>query len=99
MAIEDAVQLARCLRDGPSLQAAFATFESLRRKRVERVVATGARTSNTKVAGPVGRMVRDAMMPMIMRYVARDGGASLAWQHRHHIDWDAPVGAAPVRER
>lgn len=99
MAIEDAVQLARCLRDAPSVQAAFATFESLRRKRVERVVATGARTSNTKVAGPVGQMMRDAMMPMIMRYVARDGGASLAWQHRHHIDWDAPVGAAPVRER
>jgi FAD-dependent urate hydroxylase len=93
MAIEDAVQLARCLRDRPTPEAAFDAFESLRRKRVEKVVATGARTSNTKIAGPVGRAVRDAMMPMIMRYVNRDGGASLAWQHRHHIDWDAPVGA------
>lgn len=99
MAVEDAVQLARCLRDLPSVPSAFAAFESLRRKRVERVVATGARTSNTKVAGPVGRVLRDAMMPAVMRYVARDGGRSLAWQHHHHIDWDAPMSPAVVAGR
>jgi len=44
MAIEDAVELGRCLRDLPEPAAAFAVYEGLRRQRVERVVAQGARS-------------------------------------------------------
>lgn len=91
MVFEDAVQLARCLRDRPDVPAAFAAYERLRRERVERVVAQGKRTSGTKVAGPVGRLVRDLALPVIARRVARDDGASLAWLYDHHIDWAAPV--------
>ncbi|WP_446216690.1 FAD-dependent oxidoreductase [Micromonospora sp. IBHARD004] len=91
MAFEDAVQLARCLRDRPDVAAAFEAYERLRRRRVERVVAQGKRTSTTKVAGPVGRVVRDLALPIIARQVARDDGRSLAWLYDHHIDWDAPV--------
>lgn len=91
MAFEDAVQLARCLRDRPDVPAAFAAYERLRRERVERVVAQGKRTSGTKVAGPFGRLVRDLALPVIARRVARDDGASLAWLYDHHIDWAAPV--------
>ena len=39
MAIEDAVVLAKCLRDLPDVSRAFAAYEQLRRERVERVVA------------------------------------------------------------
>jgi 2-polyprenyl-6-methoxyphenol hydroxylase-like FAD-dependent oxidoreductase len=95
MAIEDAVELARCLRDLP-VEEAFAAYEQLRRQRVERVVAEGARTSNQKAAGPVARVIRDAVLPMILRRAAGNGRGSVAWLHRHHIDWDAEVVPAAV---
>ncbi|MFC4946148.1 FAD-dependent oxidoreductase [Pseudonocardia sp. GCM10023141] len=87
LAIEDAVQLARCLRDVPGTAAAFAAYESLRRTRVEKVVAAGRRTSNAKAAGPIGRALRDAVLPLVLRRV----GSGPGWVHEHHIDWDAPV--------
>jgi FAD-dependent urate hydroxylase len=89
MAIEDAVVLARCLRDLPDTRRAFAAYEKLRRGRVERIVAHGARTSNSKAAGPVGRVLRDLMMPAILKRVAN--GGSLAWMHDYHIDWNEKV--------
>ena len=89
MAIEDAIVLARCLRDLPDIRRAFAAYEKLRRGRVERIVAHGARTSNSKAAGPVGRVLRDLMMPAILKRVAN--GGSLAWMHDYHIDWNEKV--------
>ncbi len=89
MAIEDAVVLARCLRDLPDISRAFAVYERLRRRRVERIVAHGARTSNSKAAGPVARVIRDMMMPMILKRVAN--GGSLTWMHDYHIAWDEKV--------
>jgi FAD-dependent urate hydroxylase len=89
MAIEDAVVLARCLRDLPDTRQAFAAYERLRRARVERIVAHGARTSNSKAAGPIARVLRDLMMPLILKRVAR--GESLAWMHDYHIAWDEQV--------
>lgn len=91
MAIEDAVVLAKCLRDLPDVPAAFTTYERLRRRRVERVVAHGARTSSSKVAGPVARVLRDLLAPLVLKRVASKGVGSLAWMHAHHIDWATPV--------
>jgi len=89
MAIEDAVVLARCLRDLSDIPQAFAAYERQRRTRVERIVAHGARTSNSKAAGPVAQVLRDLMLPVVLKRVAN--GGSLAWMHDHHIDWDAKV--------
>jgi FAD-dependent urate hydroxylase len=89
MAIEDAVVLARCLRDSPDTERAFAAYERLRRRRVERIVAQGARTSNSKAAGPIARRIRDLMMPTILKRVAN--GKSLAWMHDYHVDWNEKV--------
>jgi 2-polyprenyl-6-methoxyphenol hydroxylase-like FAD-dependent oxidoreductase len=89
MAIEDAVVLSRCLRDLPDTGQAFAAYERLRRARVERIVAHGARTSNSKAAGPVARVLRDLMMPVILKRVA--SGESLTWMHDYHIAWDEKV--------
>jgi len=89
MAIEDAIVLARCLRDLPDTRGAFAAYENLRRRRVERIVAHGARTSNSKAVGPVGRVLRDLMMPVILKRVTN--GGSLAWMHDYHIDWNERV--------
>jgi 2-polyprenyl-6-methoxyphenol hydroxylase-like FAD-dependent oxidoreductase len=93
MAIEDAVELARCLRDHADPRAAFAAYVGLRRERVERVVAAGARSSNQKAAGPIGRILRDLVLPIILRRAAGSGTRSMAWLHRYEIDWDAPVTA------
>jgi 2-polyprenyl-6-methoxyphenol hydroxylase-like FAD-dependent oxidoreductase len=95
MAIEDAVQLARCLRDLPTVPAALDAYEQLRRTRVERVVAVGARSTSDKVAGPLARVFRDLFMPLFLRRVARNGADSLAWMHRYHIDWSARVVPTP----
>ncbi|WP_328722928.1 FAD-dependent monooxygenase [Streptomyces sp. NBC_00247] len=50
MALEDAVALAKCLRDLSGRQA-LSRYEQLRRRRVEAVVALGARASAAKIEG------------------------------------------------
>ena len=87
MALEDAVVLAQCLRDVPDV--AFPTFEGLRRERVERVVKAGAQSSNAKAAGPLGRVIRDAVLPIVFRRAEKDAASSLTWMHGHHIEWEA----------
>jgi 2-polyprenyl-6-methoxyphenol hydroxylase-like FAD-dependent oxidoreductase len=89
MATEDAVVLAQCLRDLPGVPQALAAYERLRRRRVERIVAQGARTGSAKTPGPVGRVVRDLALPLVFRFLATE--RSRAWIYDHHIDWDAPV--------
>jgi len=93
MAIEDAVVLAKCLRDLPDTQQAFAAYEQLRRERVERVVAQGARSSSGKAAGPIARVLRDLMLPVVLKRVASSGERSLAWMYSYHIDWDERVAS------
>jgi 2-polyprenyl-6-methoxyphenol hydroxylase-like FAD-dependent oxidoreductase len=81
LAIEDAVVLARCLRDTGDHREAFTRFEAERRPRVERVVAYSRRISNSKAAGPVGRVFRDLMLPIFLRKSASQ--ESLAWMYRY----------------
>src|SRR6185295_4287669 len=54
LSIESAVELARCLRD-LDVPAAFATFERLRRERVERIAARAAKINHAKAPGPVAK--------------------------------------------
>jgi len=89
LAAEDAVVLARCLRDLP-VPEAFRVFEGLRRGRAERVVAEGFRISSTKSPPPVGRLVRDLVMPVVLRRHDPQ-----AWVRDHHVDWNAPVVPVP----
>ena len=92
MAIEDAVILAKCLRDVAHVSDAFALFEQLRRPRVQRIVAQGARSSSNKAVGPVGRAVRDWMLPLVFKFVVTE--KSVAWMYQHHIDWERSVSPA-----
>jgi FAD-dependent urate hydroxylase len=91
MAAEDGVVLARCLRDLPDVPRALEVYERLRRRRVERIVAQGARTGSAKTPGPVGRVLRDLLLPLVFRFLVTD--RSLAWIYDHHLDWDAPATA------
>lgn len=93
MAIEDAIVLARCLRDAPGVDAAFSAYDNERRKRVEAVVAQGRRNGSGKTPGPFGRIVRDLMLRLVFRRLARQGGDPLAWITRHRVSL-APASAS-----
>ncbi|NYE94437.1 2-polyprenyl-6-methoxyphenol hydroxylase-like FAD-dependent oxidoreductase [Psychromicrobium silvestre] len=95
MALEDAVELAKCLRDCPDLPSAFETFQALRKARTAKIVKYGHRSSNSKAAGPVARVIRDALLPLIFGRAEKDGGKSMMWLQGHHIDFDEVV--TPVR--
>jgi 2-polyprenyl-6-methoxyphenol hydroxylase-like FAD-dependent oxidoreductase len=101
LSIEDAVVLGKSLRDMPGPMAAFASFEQERRPRVERIVRAAARINNSKAAGPVARVVRDAMLPMILKMTA--DSRAFEQTYGFHIDWDARNGsgltASPGRQR
>lgn len=86
MAVEDAVVLAKCLRDAPDVPAAFASYEGLRRERVERVVAQGKRNGDGKSLGPVMRR----LLPLFFK-LNKPSAASTAWLYDYRIDWDEPA--------
>jgi 2-polyprenyl-6-methoxyphenol hydroxylase-like FAD-dependent oxidoreductase len=94
IAMEDGVVLALCLRDQPSIPDVFAAYERLRRARVERVVAVGARGSSAKVPGTVGRLLRDLMVPLFLRLFANE--RTMRWIFDYQIDLGTPV-ASPAR--
>jgi FAD-dependent urate hydroxylase len=92
LAIEDAIVLGRCLRDTPDPAGAFATFERLRRRRVEAVVARGASANRSKPSADSHRPPSDeALAATIQRGSHPDVLRSLAWLFEYHIDWDAPA--------
>jgi 2-polyprenyl-6-methoxyphenol hydroxylase-like FAD-dependent oxidoreductase len=96
LAIEDALVLARCLRDVEDPGAAFAAFQQLRQQRVKKVYDNARRVNASKAAGPIGRVLRDLLMPVFARRMATPG--ALSWLHGHHIDFDQPIerAAAPA---
>ncbi|PYC66604.1 monooxygenase [Micromonospora arborensis] len=95
LAIESAVQLARCLRDLPDIQTAFAAYVRLRRARVEKVAARAARINHAKAPGPIARTLMPLLIPLMMRTVM-DPEKTVADEQRYVIDWDAPVTTEPA---
>ena len=91
MALEDAVELARCLRDlpGRSRRRSRRTTGSAARPRREGSWPPGARSSSSKTPGRVGRVVRDAMLRLVFRYVVTD--ESVAWMSDHRVRLAEPV--------
>jgi 2-polyprenyl-6-methoxyphenol hydroxylase-like FAD-dependent oxidoreductase len=91
MGFEDAIVLARCLRDVPGVEAAFAAYQRIRKERVDHVVHETRRTGNAKTPpGLLGRLVRDLVLPVFLR----NGVDTFKDIHRHHIPWDGAVTPA-----
>lgn len=90
LAIESAIQLARCLRDIPDPAAAFAAYERLRRPRVEGIAARAAKINHSKTPGPVARRLMQAIMPLMARTVMNPE-KTLGAEQRYRIDWNQPV--------
>jgi hypothetical protein len=66
---------------------------------VERVVAAGARSSSGKAAGPIARVLRDLMLPLILKRVASGSEKSFAWLYDYHISWDEKLADTAGRGR
>jgi 2-polyprenyl-6-methoxyphenol hydroxylase-like FAD-dependent oxidoreductase len=90
LAIESAIDLARCLRDLPHDQA-FAAYETLRRPRVERVIKETTRKNTSKTAGPAGRVLFALAMRIFTKLAKPE---KMAWMFDYRIDWNAPVTPA-----
>lgn len=85
MALEDAVVLAEELRGADTdLAGALQRFETARRARVERIVAAGARSSSSKIPGPLGRQVQERVMRLLFRHVVTE--RSTAWMTGFRLD-------------
>jgi 2-polyprenyl-6-methoxyphenol hydroxylase-like FAD-dependent oxidoreductase len=95
LAIESAVQLARCLRDIDDVTTAFATYERLRRRRVERVASRAAKINHTKAPGPVARAMMPILMPLFIA-VAMRPEKTIGVEQRYRINWNAPVTTDPL---
>lgn len=90
LAIEDAIVLARCLRDLPDHREAFAAYQSLRQGRVRKVYENARKVNASKAAGPIGRVLRDLLLPVFAKKLAAP--EATAWLHGYHIDFAKPGG-------
>jgi 2-polyprenyl-6-methoxyphenol hydroxylase-like FAD-dependent oxidoreductase len=89
LAMESAIQLARCLRDIPDVPSAFAAYERLRRPRVEKIAARGARLSHAKAPGPISQRMMWLMLPVMMATMNIE--KTMADEQRYTIDWNTPL--------
>src|SRR4029453_5996797 len=89
LAIESAVQLARCLRDLPDAPPAFAAYERFRRPRGEQIATGAARVNRAKAPGPVARVLMPLLMPIVMKTIMAPE-RPLAPVQRYTIHWAGP---------
>lgn len=89
LSIEDAVQLAKCLRDYSDATQAFAAFERARRARVERIIKAAARINNNKAATGVARAFRDMTLPLVLKLIANS--KQQQGLYGYHIEWNSPA--------
>jgi 2-polyprenyl-6-methoxyphenol hydroxylase-like FAD-dependent oxidoreductase len=90
LAVESAVELARCLRDIDDLPAAFVAYEGLRRPRVTRIAREAARRNQHKAAGPI----TTALLSLVLRVAAETfmtPEKMFGWVHTYRIDWEERV--------
>lgn len=91
LAIESAIELARCLRDLP-YDEAFQAYEALRRPRVERIIKETTRKNSDKTAGPIARTVNGLALRVFAKLVKPEKSA---WMFDYRIAWDDKV-SSPV---
>ena len=89
MSIEDALVLAKCLRDIPDYTSALDVFVTQRRARVEPIIKWAARINSNKASGPFAAKIRDLVLPPIMKLTANNKAAIR--QFAYHVDWNTPA--------
>lgn len=92
LAIESAIQLARCLRDFDQVPAAYAAYERLRRPRAEGIARRAAKINRAKAPGAVAQKIMPLLMPLFVK-ATMNPEKTLGPAQRHRIDWETPVTA------
>ena len=88
MAIEDAIVLAKCLRDIPNTQKAFEVFEKIRKSRTEKVVKMAQKYGDAfTTTNPIKKWFRNRMIPMMIKR----GNEPFDWIYSYKVDWDEKV--------
>ncbi len=91
---EDAVVLAKCLRDVPDLEQAGVIYEQLRRERTVKMYEVGERGDAGKyVVEPLKQWFRDLTTPIFLKLFANPKASN--WMYSYRIDWDEPIRADP----
>ena len=91
LALEDAITLAKCVRDLPDRAAAFAEYQRQRQPRAEAVVRYARRIDAQKrvTKSRIGIAMRDWMMPKFLAKASEDTRND--WLYNHRISWAEPV--------
>lgn len=92
LAMEDAMMLARCLRDAAfEPERAFAMLETARRARVEAVVAQSRRNGAPKApSSALAAWARDLVLPFFLRL----GTSAQRRLYEYRIDWEPAAASA-----
>ena len=91
LALEDAATLARCLRDLPDHDQAFARYQALRQRRAEEIVAYARAIGRQKTvsASKLAVLMRDALLPLFLRGAMRDTRNNHLYNHT--IPWESSI--------
>lgn len=92
LAIESAIQLARCLRDFDRVPEAYAAYERLRRPRVEKIAGRAARINRAKAPGALAQKIMPLLMPLFVK-ATMNPEKTLGPAQRYRIDWENPATA------
>jgi 2-polyprenyl-6-methoxyphenol hydroxylase-like FAD-dependent oxidoreductase len=85
LALEDAMYLAKTLRDSSGYEAAFARFESDRKPRAEKVVLEGRRAGKDKaIVSPFQQRIRELMLRILVPLFMKN---SSRWLYEYRINW------------
>ena len=90
LAVESAIELARCLRDVSDVSSAFAAYERLRRDRVRQVAMRAAKTNHSKALGSVAKAILRLLMPIATR-TFMSAEKTLGAEQRFRIHWNQVV--------
>ena len=83
LAFEDAMVLARCLRDEADVARAFTTFERTRRPRVDAIFKAAQRNSSGKMPTRVQGWFRDRLLPWFLKLGAKAQHEAYAFR----VEW------------
>ncbi|GAB4016816.1 FAD-dependent oxidoreductase [Spirosoma koreense] len=88
LALEDTIVLAQCLRDCATIEQAFATFQSLRQARAQRIVREARKVGDAKtVPNKFQQFFRDLLLPYFVRFEAR----KMDWVYAYKVNWQEKV--------
>jgi hypothetical protein len=78
----NAIVLAKCLRDEPNIQIAFAAFQSGGKVRVDQIVQQARRHAGQKIPNPFIGLIRDVLLARYLKAASK--GINRTFSHQVH---------------